>query len=271
MSDLRMFQVSAFASKPFEGNPAAVAPLEGPSVLSDALMQAIAAENNLSETAYFWPEGAAGHYRLRWFTPAVEVDLCGHATLASAWVAFEKLGIAGERIHFETRSGALTVDKAGDALLMDLPALEASPASVSEAIIDAIGARPMGALKTHTLFVIFEDEKAVRALKPDFGALSDALGREALFALAATAPADPEAPYDVVARFFAPTKGVPEDPVTGSLWAALAPIWAEKLGRDAFIGHQASARGGTLHCTSCGPRTLIKGSVVPYLEGVIRV
>ena len=256
-----IYQVDAFAERAFGGNPAAVCPLE--TWLPDAVMQAIAAENNLSETAFFVPRG--DDYDLRWFTPGVEVDLCGHATLGSAWVIFNRLAPERSVVRFHTRSGVLTVKRDGDGLAMDLPANPPKPCDDAPGLVEALGAAPAEVLTTRDHFVaVFPTQAAVRDLTPDFGRLAT-LDR---WAVMATAPGDE---VDFVSRFFAPRKGVPEDPVTGSAHCVLTPFWAARLGRDELSARQISRRGGSLRCRLLGDRVELVGRVAPYMQGTIDI
>ncbi len=260
--ELPIFQVDAFTSELFGGNPAAVVPLER--WLEEDRLQAIAAENNLSETAYFVREDSA--YRLRWFTPAAEVDLCGHATLASAWVLLKRLDPERDAIRFETRSGRLEVRSDGERLAMDFPARPASPVEPPKALVEGLGMEPEEVLAAQRDYlVVYADEETVRRLKPDFSRLRaiDRLG------VIVTAPG---VSSDFVSRFFAPTLGVPEDPVTGSAHATLVPYWSARLGKtEPLQARQLSARGGELLCADRGERVLIAGRCVLYLEGTIHL
>jgi PhzF family phenazine biosynthesis protein len=269
-----LYQIDAFADRLFAGNPAAVCPLSD--WLDDDLLQRIAMENNLSETAFFVADPArAGHFALRWFTPSAEVDLCGHATLASAFVIFEHLSPAAETLHFHTRSGELVVTR-GEAgsLSMDFPAWPARALPAADAqriagdIEGALGRRPVEVLRAVNLLAVFDDEDSLRALHYT-PALVPALEDADAWGLIATAPAGPEADYEVVSRFFAPLKGVDEDPVTGSAHCTLVPYWAARLGRDSLRAFQASTRGGHLRCTLEGDRVWLAGSCRQYLEGTI--
>lgn len=256
-----LHQVDAFTDALFAGNPAAVCPLDA--WLPAALMQDIAAENALSETAFVVPEGTA--FAIRWFTPAREVDLCGHATLASAWVLFERLGVPGDRLVFSSRSGPLPVRREGDAIVLDFPADRVRPVALDEALVAALGARPRALHAGRYDLAVLDDEAAVRALAPDMRALA-ARGRH----VCVTAPGD--APdVDVVSRFFAPAAGIDEDPVTGSAHCLLTPYWSERLGRRELRARQASRRGGALLCRDRGDRVELVGRVVPYLEGTLTV
>jgi len=257
---LRFVQVDAFADKPFSGNPAAVMPLDA--WLPDATLQAIAEENNLSETAFTVPTSGDADYELRWFTPTVEVALCGHATLASGHVL-----MAGEQIRFRTRkSGVLIVRRGEDGLELDLPATLVAPAEHPE-LLDALGEPDAELFLSHsgaeaTAIILLKDAEAVRACAPDMKALA----RIELMAIV-TAAGDGQA--DVVSRVFVPAWGVDEDPVTGSAHAALAPFWATRLGRDAFTAFQASKRGGRVACRPAGDRVLLGGRCVTVIEGVL--
>jgi PhzF family phenazine biosynthesis protein len=256
-----IFQVDAFAAVPFTGNPAAICPLE--EWLPDDLMQAIAAENNLAETAFFVKEGD-GLYGLRWFTPAVEVDLCGHATLASAHVLWERLGCVAERIAFATRSGTLTVTREKDVLALDLPARAPAACEAHPALVAALGGSPREVLAARDYFVVYGSEEEVRGLRPNFRELAG-VDR---FAVIATAPGKE---FDFVSRFFAPAQGIDEDPVTGSAHCTLTPYWSARLGKGKLRAKQISPRGGVLHCEDRGERVSIAGKAVLYLEGSILV
>lgn len=275
-----LYWIDAFSAVPFGGNPAAVVPLE--SWLPDVTMQRIAFENGLAETAFLVarsPAGAAPRYQLRWFTPAVEVDLCGHATLASGHVVLRELAPAAEAVTFETRSGPLIVTRRGGRLAMDFPAtpvaVEADPA-VATAVAEALGQRPVWSGRSRfDRFAVLPDAASVRALRPDLARVVAAGGR----GLIVTAPGDGSC--DFVSRFFGPQVGVPEDPVTGSAHCALVPFWAERLGRRQVHARQVSARGGELWCeflpgpgtaerdgpNAGGKRVRIEGDATLYLRG----
>ena len=261
-----LYQLDAFSDRPFEGNPAAVCPLEA--WLDDDVMQQIAAENNLSETAFFVRDGAGeeGGFGLRWFTPVSEVDLCGHATLASAWVILRRLAPDRERVRFETRSGELIVERGeGDLLVMDFPARPAMSREAPRALVEGLGAEPADVLASDRDYLVLLDaEDDVRKLKPDFTRLRG-LDRLGIIVSA------PGVSADFVSRFFAPSVGVPEDPVTGSAHCTLAPYWAERLGRGEapLEARQISARGGTLVCRHLGDRVTIAGRAALYLSGEI--
>lgn len=272
--ELKLWQVDAFADKPFEGNPAAVVPLA--SWLSDEIMQSIAAENNLSETAFFVPEPGkgAGHYHLRWFTPTVEVPLCGHATLATAHVVLTHLEQKLDRVSFSTKSGILTVERADAGMLaMALPAYHPVPYPDAEDFLEALeeclDIAPLEVFKANYAIAVFATADEILEADSD-SVLADTLEEFDEDGLIITAPGG-DTGFDFVSRFFVPGKGVPEDPVTGSAHAALVPFWAKRLGKAKLVARQLSARGGTLICEEQGERVLIKGRVQPFLEGVIRI
>ena len=257
-----IYQVDAFADRRFAGNPAAVCPLDA--WLPDGVMQAIAAENNLSETAFFVPEGTG--FRLRWFTPAVEVPLCGHATLGSAHVISSPLDPARSAVRFETLSGPLTVRRDGDLLVMDFPANPPLPCATPTPLAEALGALPQRVSQTSKHYLAhFALAERVRSLTPDMAGLAR-LDRDGVIV---TAPGMDGA--DFVSRFFAPKMGVAEDPVTGSAHCVLAPYWAKELGKTALVGRQVSARGGTVRCRLLGERVELAGRAVPYMIGSIEV
>lgn len=263
---LDFYWIDAFSDRPFAGNPAGVVPL--PAWLPDDRMQAIAFENGLAETAFFVPIGP-GHYHLRWFTPTVEVKLCGHATLAAAHVLFTQLNEPGERVVFDSRSGTLAVTKRGERLELDFPADAPRPCRdevVIEAVTAALGQTPAWLGRADTDFLaVLADAAAVRAVQPDFLAVTRAGGR----GLIVTAPGENGA--DFVSRFFAPRSGVPEDPVTGSAHCVLTPYWAAKLGKAKLQARQLSTRGGDLWCELRGERVLIAGHARLYLSGQLHV
>ena len=259
MSSIPFFQVDAFAERPLTGNPAAVLPLDR--WLDDDLMQAIAAENNLSETAFAVPaDGNQADYELRWFTPTVEVDLCGHATIASGHVLID-----GERVRFATRSGVLTVTRAGERLELDLPAYAVEPGELP-GLHEALGVRGetlLGRQGSGSAIVLLPDEAAVRAVRPDFSKL-----RKIDRLVIVTAPGER---HDVASRVFAAYHGIDEDPVTGAAHAALVPLWASRLGRDSFTALQASKRGGILHCRLQGERVILGGQCATVIVGNFQV
>jgi PhzF family phenazine biosynthesis protein len=255
-----IFQIDAFASKPFAGNPAAIVPLK--SWLPDDVMLNIAIENNLAETAFFVPSEKG--YDLRWFTPAVEMDLCGHATLATGFLIFEVLGTNENILRFQTRSGELTVEKKDGRFVLDFPSRPGVPAEAPAKLIEAIGAVPKEVLKSRDYMLVYETEADVKAIKPNF----EALRGFDTHAVIVTAKGDSS---DFVSRFFAPELGVPEDPVTGSAHCTLIPYWAEKLGKNDLFARQVSSRGGELFCELIGDRVKMAGEAALYLKGEIYV
>jgi len=255
-----LYQVDAFSSALFGGNPAAVCLLAA--WPDDAWMQAVAAENNLSETAFVVsePEGP----RIRWFTPTTEVDLCGHATLASAYVHFRFIDPAAERVEFASASGTLTVSRDGDRLTLDFPALAPVPVvTPPAALLAGLGVEPAPVLAAKDYLVVLEDAATLRRLRPDFTALARLTEKRGVIV---TAPGDD---CDFVSRFFAPAAGVDEDPVTGSAHCILIPFWAGRLGKSELFARQISRRGGALWCRHNGDRVMIAGHCAPYLEGRI--
>jgi len=268
---LKLWQVDAFARHVLEGNPAAVVPLEA--WIDAGLMQKIAGENNLAETAFF-VKTAPGHYDLRWFTPASEVDLCGHATLASAWTVFEFLDPHATSVSFMTRSGELIVTRGGDGRhVMSLPTDPVTPFDAPEQFAKDIGAAlgvaaPKEIHKGRYLLALWDDAKTVRAIKGP-GDIARVLRTVAMWGLIVTAKGDDG--YDFVSRFFAPDKGVPEDPVTGSAHCALTPFWAKRLSKKTLCARQVSPRGGDLTCIDEGARTVISGPCALYMTGEITV
>jgi len=250
-------QLAAFAEAPFQGNPAAVCVLDD--WLPDRLMQAIAAENNLSETAFLI--GGGGHYDLRWFTPTCEVDLCGHATLAAGDVLFRREP-EQDSLLFQTRSGPLVVRREGERITLDFPVQRAQACLPPAGLQEAIGANPQHCLLGVDLIAVFADETTIRTLHPHPERVAALPGR----GLIATAPGDH---VDIVSRFFAPGCGIPEDPVTGSAHCSLTPYWCERFGKTVLNARQLSARGGSLRCRLQGERVLISGKVIPYLSGSI--
>jgi predicted PhzF superfamily epimerase YddE/YHI9 len=271
---MRQWTVDAFASRPFKGNPASV--VEPFDTWPDSgWMQALAAENNQAETAFLLRTADPARFGLRWMTPTIEVPLCGHATLASAHVLFEELGLAAKRIAFETlQSGALGVARAGDGLEMDFPAAACRRIEIPDGLAEALGAAPSEAWIGPYLLALFDDETTVRALKPDFAAIervgaeaSRGRGNVGVAALSAVGGA-----YDVVDRFFAPGSGIAEDPATGSLHCILGPLFAEKLGRPRVRFHQAyPGRGGDIETETAGDRVLLRGRAVTVVESRLRV
>ncbi|MFD2642734.1 PhzF family phenazine biosynthesis protein [Pseudomonas japonica] len=257
---LPIYQVDAFSDRVFGGNPAAVCPLEH--WLDDVTLQRIAEENNLSETAYFVDEGEG--YRLRWFTPEVEVDLCGHATLAAAWVLFNELGASASTLRFFTRSGELRVSREGDHLTMDFPQKYPQPHTPPAGLAEALGCRIEALYRSDDYIVVVEDARTLENLKPDFAALMhyDVRG------IAVTAAGSDG--FDFVSRFFGPRVGVNEDPVTGSAHTSLVTYWAERLGKRRFVARQGGARRGQLRCELAdNGRVLISGEARLYLRGTL--
>ena len=256
-----IYQVDAFTIGPFSGNPAAVCPLDA--WLDAATMQSIAAENNLAETAFIVTREEG--YDLRWFTPAIEVDLCGHATLAAAYVVLNHLQPDLDSVSFETLSGTLIVSRDGERLSMDFPARAPTLAPASRELSDALGQAPSEVHMSRDILAVFEDEASVRRLSPDQArllALDEGLG------VIATAKGDT---VDFVSRFFVPKGGIAEDPVTGSAHCTLVPFWAERLGKSELIAHQVSPRGGELHCEHRGDRVIMSGQCVLFLTGSIHL
>lgn len=264
-----LIQVDAFSSKPFAGNPAAVCLLEGPR--DERWMQHVAREMNLSETAFLVPR-ADGH-DLRWFTPAVEVDLCGHATLASAHVLWEIGRIAPDRpARFHTKSGLLVCARKGAWIEMDFPCHPPVEAAPPAGLVEALGAHPRFVGRSRfDWFVEVESEEEVRSLTPDFGRLRQVEARGIIVTSRATSSGRSSSPgsggFDFVSRFFAPRSGIDEDPVTGSAHCCLAPYWAERLGEEALVGWQASARGGEVRVRVAGERVVLSGQAVTVLRG----
>lgn len=256
--EIPIYQVDAFTGVVFRGNPAAVCPLEV--WLPDETLQAIAAENNLSETAYFVRTGE--RFALRWFTPGCEVDLCGHATLASAYVLFRELGVAGDTLRFDTKSGELAVRRDGERFVMDFPSRPPGPVEADPNLRHAMGGEPIEILAARDYLLVYGSEAEVRALAPNV----EALARIDRFAFIATARGED---CDFVSRFFAPAKGVPEDPVTGSAHCTLVPYWAEKLGKTTLKARQISKRGGELFCRLAADRVEMAGSATLFLRGRI--
>ena len=262
--NIDLYQVDAFASKVFEGNPAAVCPLH--EWLADDILLKIAMENNLSETAFFVEQGDG--YKLRWFTPVAEVDLCGHATLASAHVLFEHLGYEREKILFYSNSGELRVKKEDPELVMDFPKTPADKTTPPETLLKGLGLE----LETEEVYrsvdymVVMDSQAGVAALDPDYHLLKKLDTR----GIIATAPADHQ-DTDFVSRFFAPALGIDEDPVTGSAHTMLAPYWAERLAKDTLRARQLSSRGGEVLCRVSNERVELSGRAVTYLEGTIEV
>jgi len=258
----KIFQVDAFAARRFAGNPAAVVLLDA--FLDDAVLQAIAAENNLAETAFLVPEN--GDYRLRWFTPAVEVPLCGHATLASAAVVMERLEPGRHTVVFSSASGPLPVRRQDGGYVMNFPARLSARVPVPDGLTDALGVVPVEVFaNAFNYLVLVASVSAVRELAPNMEALAR-LDRSGVIVTAQGSDG-----YDFVSRYFAPAKGIPEDPVTGGAHCMLAPYWAQRLGKTEFRAYQASRRGGEIVCRLAGDRVDLEGRCVFYLEGEVDI
>ncbi len=255
-----LYQIDAFAEKVFEGNPAAVVPLQ--QWLPDELMQAIAAENNLAETAFFVEENSI--YHIRWFTPVAEVKLCGHATLASAYVLFEFLAYEQSSISFMSLSGELNVTKQGELLTLDFPVQRPITCELPKALSQGLGKMPIACYENEDYLVVFDNEDDVLAIEPNHESLKQLKHRGVIVTV-------PSSDYDFVARFFAPKYGIDEDPVTGSAYTQLVPYWAKKTGKSQFTAKQVSKRGGQLWCELKEERVLISGHAALYMKAEITV
>lgn len=255
---LTVYQIDAFTRRPLAGNAAAIIPLD--SWLEPGLMQAMAAEHNLAETAFL--VGSGGRYRLRWFAPLTEVDFCGHATLAAAWVVLEQLEPARDSVQFETRAGRLSVHRTGDGLLMDFPRRAHTPCPAPPGLSDALGIEPQHVLEGDDVIAVLGSESAVASVTPDLEKLKQLPGR----AVVVTAPGES---VDFVSRVFGPKVGIGEDPVTGSTHCALAPYWGGRLDRSSLRARQLSRRGGELICRLVGDRVHIIGHCAQYMVGSI--
>lgn len=255
-----IYQIDAFSSRRFGGNPAAVCPLD--KWPDDETLQAVAAENNLSETAFLVPHGDG--YHLRWFTPKLEVALCGHATLASAFVVFEHLKPGSTSVRFESKSGPLFVRRNDDRLAMDFPAQPAVACEPPQALVEGLGSMPHEVYRAADYLAVYDSENDVRAIKPDFRLLETLELRGVIV----TAPGDE---VDFVSRFFAPAAGIDEDPVTGSAHCTLTPYWSARLEKSQLHARQVSPRGGELWCEDRGDRVTIAGEAVEYLSGTITI
>jgi PhzF family phenazine biosynthesis protein len=255
-----LYQLDAFTDRPFGGNPAAVCPLD--EWLPDDVMQSIAFENNLSETAFYVPEGDG--YRLRWFTPKAEVPLCGHATLATASLILDKLQPGRDSVSFETLSGTLGVSRDGDLLSMDFPALPAKDVPMPAGLAEALGKSPVRFLRAVKNMAVYESEADVRAIGPDLAYIKNMDGS----GLIVTAPGEG---CDCASRYFAPHVGIDEDPVTGSAHCTIIPYWADALGKNEIHARQVSARGGDLYCCLDGDRVVMGGKARLVIEGTFQL
>jgi PhzF family phenazine biosynthesis protein len=258
----RLFQIDAFTNRRFAGNPAAVMPMD--SFPPDAMLQALAAENNLAETAFLVRDGR--NYRLRWFTPTTEVPLCGHATLASAAVVMERLEPERNTVVFHSASGPLTVNRVGAGYLMDFPVRPSEPVSMPAGLAEALGIAPIEVfINAFNYMVLLESTDSLRKLTPNMAALA----RVDRPGVIVTAQGD--GIYDFISRYFAPAKGIPEDPVTGAAHCMLVPYWSKRLGKTEFRAFQASRRGGEIICRLVGDRVELEGTCVFYLEGEVEI
>ncbi len=263
---MKIWIVHAFTDRLFTGNPAAVVPLER--WLPDAVLQAIATENKLSETAFVAPTGLRGNYQLRWFTPATEVPICGHATLAAGAMLLSEIDPSLEVVVFDTHAGALIVRHTPEGYTLDLPRKQRSPWTPDDSVAAALGGvEIVDAFVGEYANVVLEDETTVRALTPDFAALNAAIRGPRQGCLAVTAPADEGKPYDFVSRFFCPGVGIDEDPVTGSAFADLAPYWCDRFDLESVVGFQASRRGGYMRAIQTLSSVRLLGQVAVYLRG----
>ena len=258
--ELPLYQIDAFTNKLFAGNAAGVVPLKA--ALPETVMQSIALENNLPETAFFYPEGEG--YRLRWFSPSVEINLCGHATVATAFVISEYLERGKREMAFETKSGRLGVERKGDVFVLDFPARQIKPGN-APAVGAALGKKPAELVESYSWLAIYETWEDVASLNPDF----DAMAKLDLFGVIATSPGRDG--IDYVSRFFAPKAGINEDPATGSAQCVLMPYWARRLGRNRLTSRQISSRIGDFDCELAGERVKIGGRAVCYMRGSISV
>jgi PhzF family phenazine biosynthesis protein len=265
---MRYYVIDVFTEKPFGGNPAGVCLLDR--WLPDGILQSIAAENNLSETAFLVKQD--GYHDLRWFSPSIEVDLCGHATLASAFVLFEEAKKAASEIKFKTMSGVIAVTKENDLLYLDFPARPVMVCPTYQTFEKAFGIKPDATYKAVDFLILLDNEEAVRNINPDFTALRQIKVEAEMdsdsFGVIVTAEGND---CDFVSRFFAPNAGIDEDPVTGRAHCSLIPFWSERLGKSKLIARQLSKRGGVLFCQDCGERVKIGGRAVRYLRGEIEI
>lgn len=260
--NLNLYQIDAFADRVFAGNPAAVCPLE--TWLEDEVMQAIAAENNVAETAFYVPCG--DDFEIRWFTPTVEVDLCGHATLASAYVLYEEQGFDQPSLRFHSKSGILQVSKKGNLFELDFPTQECEPCAIPEGMAAALGVKSdiIECLGSDDYLVVLDTEQELMGLEPDFPELGKLQARGIIVTAASKQ-------YDFVNRFFGPNVGINEDPVTGSAFTKLIPYWAKKLEKEVLTAKQVSPRGGEVFCQLLGDRVLISGHAKKYMQGMIEI
>jgi len=257
---LAFYQIDAFATKPFEGNPAAICPLD--EWIPDNLMQSIAAENNLSETAFFVPTSTGFH--IRWFTPTHEIDLCGHATLASAYVIFNIIGYKKQTISFESKSGILSVIRNDDGLQMDFPSQPPTQCVIPNQILSAFDDAPVVCLQAMDYIVVFENERSIYRAKPIFSLLAELDLRGVIITAKGSE-------HDFITRCFAPKYGINEDPVTGSAFTQLIPYWSKKLNKTELAARQVSSRGGDVGCIFCGDRIKISGKAVTFMVGTIEL
>lgn len=255
-----LYQIDAFANRVFEGNPAAICPLDA--WLDDSILQSIAEENNLSETAYFVPSEQGFH--IRWFTPTSEVDLCGHATLATAYVIFNILCYSKNTITFESKSGNLIVSRKGDLIIMDFPAKPPEQCPIPDALIEGLGKKPTAVLSSDDYVAVFETEEDILSISPAFNKLNEL----ELRGIAVTAPGSET---DFVSRFFAPKYGINEDPVTGSAHCELAPYWSKRLKKSRLHAKQLSKRGGEIYCEVNGDRVSLSGRAVQFMKGELMI
>ncbi len=258
--NIPIYRINAFSEERFRGNPAAVCVLED--WLPDQVMQGIAAENNLSETAFVVEKN--NNYELRWFTPKVEVDLCGHATLATAYALKEHLGYKPEEISFRTKSGLLKAEYGGNVISLVFPKRKGEPCTAPDQLLRALDVRPVEVLKSRDYLVVLKDEAEVRGVRPDFAALKKI---ECLGVIITSRGKD----VDFVSRFFAPQAGIDEDPVTGSAHTTLIPYWSEKLRKKNMTALQLSERGGKLYCDDLGDKVKISGKAVTFLVGHLNI
>ena len=257
---LTIYQIDAFSEEPFKGNPAAIVPLK--SWLPDLTLQSIAEENNLSETAFFVPNDIGFH--IRWFTPKNEVELCGHATLASAYVIFNILNYNSDKVHLNSQSGRLSVSCYGDLLTLDFPSQKPEKCDIPKQLLNGLNKMPISCYKSEDYLAVFKNEKEILDINPDFNELK----KLDLRGIIITAKGSD---YDFVSRFFVPKYGIDEDPVTGSAHTQLTPFWSEKLGKKKMSARQISRRGGNLICEQKDDRVFISGKAVKYFEGEINI